>query len=161
MKHSELKTEKWIVFSVADYAFALPIGAVLQIVNRPETNHELRKAGLVPMGRYMIPLLDLHRQLQQHDGVSPSEDQPFLLITGRSPGEFCAIPVSEPPNLVEFSLEQVQVLPQPNGQSGPLSIARYAVTVSLNEVTTTIFLLDLNRMLRPTTALVASTDGSV
>lgn len=150
--HNELKVEKFIVFTITNYHFAVPISEVLQIVSRPATTAELSKAGLVQIGRWMIRLLDLHQQLQLED-LHQLENQPFLVITQSLPGEFWAIPVSEPPNLIEFPLELIQLLPQSGTQSGVLRAASYAATIPMNGITVTVFLLDIKRMLSPTAML--------
>ncbi|KAM3095104.1 chemotaxis protein CheW [Phormidesmis sp. 146-35] len=141
-----LKAEKFIAFTVADYCLALPIAEVLQVVKYPfSTNHELSKMGLVQLGQHTIRVLDLHQQLGLENSGQLS--RPFLLITQNSSKEFNAIPVGEPPSLVEFPRERMQRLPLSNQQSGLLAIASHAAVISPEEATTTIFLLDINRIL--------------
>jgi purine-binding chemotaxis protein CheW len=146
---NQLNVEKMIVLTVADYYFGLPIGEVLQVVNRPPTSHELSQAGCVQLGRHMIRLLDLHQWLEREDSVA--KPCPFLVITQSLPGEFCAIPVSEPPNLIEFLRESIRELPQPNAQdsqsqSRVLRLASHAVMVDHDDRTASVFLLNLQRM---------------
>ncbi|MBE9011896.1 chemotaxis protein CheW [Pseudanabaenaceae cyanobacterium LEGE 13415] len=141
--HSELNLEKFIVFTIADYRLALPIEKVVQIVNRPETTRELSKAGLVQMGRHVIQIFDLHHQLE--NGIDPGH-RPFLVITYSVSEGFCAIPVSEPPNLVEFPPELMQALPPSHDRSSILSIASHAATLEMDRVPATIFLIDVKRM---------------
>lgn len=146
----ESKAEKFIIFTILDYRLALPIAEVLQVVTcPPSTNHELSKMGLVQLGRHTIRVLDLHQQLGlKNPGQSP---QPFLLITHSPSRELSAIPVGEPPGLIEFPLEMMQRLPQSNHQVGVLAIATHAAVISDKEATTTIFLLDINRILNAVT----------
>lgn len=143
----ELNGEKFIVFTVADYRFALPIDEVVQIVKRPATTPELSKAGLIQLGRQVIRLLDLHQQLEPENGANYSEDCSFLVITHRLAEGFCAIPVSEPPNLVEFPQASMQSLPPTRDRSGVLRIASHAATLDVDRVPATIFLIDMQRML--------------
>jgi purine-binding chemotaxis protein CheW len=66
-------------------------------------------------------------------------------------GEICAIPVSEPPNLIELPLGMMQLLPQ--SHSGLLRIASHAAAVTQDELTATLFLLDIKRILAPSPVL--------
>ncbi len=147
---NESKAEKFIAFTIADYCLALSIAEVLQVVRCPlTTEYELSKVGLVQLGRHMVRVVDLHQQLGLEDSSQLS--RPFLLITHSPPGEFCAIPVCEPPSCLEFPLEKLQRLPQSNYSSGVLAIASHAAVISQEESTSTIFLLDMKRVLNPIT----------
>jgi chemotaxis signal transduction protein len=140
------KAEKFITFNVADYCLALPIAEVLQVVKFPASEHpELSRMGLVQLGRHTIRMLDLHQQLR----LDPRQSSPlpFLLITHSPVRELSAIPVGEPPSLIEFPLESMQPLPQSNQQSGMLAIASHVAVISQEGVTKTIFLVDINRIL--------------
>jgi chemotaxis signal transduction protein len=147
---------KFITFTIANYSLALPIAEVLQVVQSPfSSDDELSQMGMVQLGRHTIRVLDLPQQL----GLENSGQlcQPFLLITQSSAQEFSAIPVSEPPSLMELPLETWQSLPRSNQSSGLLKIASYAAVIAQEAATTTIFLLDLNRILNAITiALVPS-----
>jgi hypothetical protein len=157
--HSESRIEKFIVFIVAEYHLALPVGAVLQVVTRPPTNSELDKAGLVQVGRHVVQQLDLHRHLGA--SAHQSEARPFFVITHNWQGGLWAIPVNEPPNLAEFSLELLRSLPPPDPshqypdehQSNILSIASHAATMTQDDRTTTVFLINLKRLSAPIKAL--------
>ncbi|WP_051470127.1 chemotaxis protein CheW [Fischerella sp. PCC 9605] len=146
--HDESKLEKFIAFTVADYRLALPIKAVLKVVTcPPKTDRKLSKMGLIQVSRYMIRVLDLHQHLGLED-LRQLPDQPFLVITPNSQGELCGIPVCEPPDLIELPLETIRQLPQSYRQSGVLEIASHAIAISQQEITTTIFLLDMPQVLK-------------
>ncbi|MGG6284050.1 chemotaxis protein CheW [Leptolyngbya sp. AN03gr2] len=144
--HSELNVEKFIIFTVADYRFALPIAEVVQIVNRPATTPELSKAGLVQIGRHLIQVVNLHQQLAPENSPESAEWYPFLVITYHSSEGFYAIPVREPPNVIEFPQESMQGLPLSHDRSSVLSIASHAATLDIDRVPATIFLMDVNRL---------------
>ncbi len=148
----ELEIGKFIIFSAANYSFMLPVSEVLQVINRPVTTGELDKAGLIQIGRHVIPLFDLHQQLEPENAVPAPTHRPFLVITHGLPGELCAIPVGEPPNLVEFPLDLIQILPQTGSSSGVLRVASHAATLALEQAPATVFLLNLRRMLVPIAA---------
>ena len=54
--------------------------------------------------------------------------------------------VDEPPNLVELPLDSMRSIPQSESRSSVFKLVSYAAVVSHNEMTTTIFLLDLTRL---------------
>jgi chemotaxis signal transduction protein len=141
-------TDKFIVFTIAGYHLALPIQTVLQVIAHPGVTDELRKSGVVQVGRHMLRVLDLRQQLDADHSVTPT-NTPFLVLTHHQPGELCAIPVSEPPNLLEFPAEMLRSLPQSAAQTGVLQVASHAATVSQGDSAETVFLLDLNRVLNP------------
>jgi chemotaxis signal transduction protein len=139
--------DKFIAFAVLDYHLALPIATVLQVVRWPlNPNHELSKMGLVQIGQHTIRVVDLHQQLglEKPNQVS----RPFLMITQSPSKELSAIPVGEPPSLIEFPLTRMQQLPQSSHQTGVLAIASHTAIISYEESKMTILLLDLNRILR-------------
>jgi purine-binding chemotaxis protein CheW len=158
--HDESKVGKFIVFKIADYLLALPIGDVLKVVNcSAATNRGLRTMGFVQLGRYMVRVLDLREQLGARQYLAPIDglpslpnDQRFLVITRGREGELCGISVDAPPNLVDLPLEMIQSLPQSDRHGkGALAIVSHAAVVTHEEVTTTIFLLDMKRV--PNTAM--------
>ncbi len=151
----EPKVDKFIVFRIADYLLGLPIGDVLKIVHcSAVTNRGLRTMGFVQIGRHMLRVLDLHEQLGAKPYLAPTggspqllKDQPFLVITRGREGELCGILVDEPPNLVELSLEMIQSLPPSDDYGkGGLAFMSHAAVVTHEQVTTTIFLLDVKRV---------------
>lgn len=157
MQTEELKTEKFIVFTVAGYDFALPIAQVLQVVQR-STLREFGQAGLVQVGRRMIHLLELHHSLG--DRVHASKLQPFLVIAQSLPGEFCAIPVEEPPTLIELPPEAMQALPKSSFHCSLLEMVSHAATISQDDGSRIVFRLDIPRILTsiPTAILPAQTE---
>lgn len=140
---------KFIVFKIADYHLALPIGQVLKVINcSPKVSGGLNTMGLIQLGKHMLRVVDLHRQLTLAESELLTSPSPFLMITRLPGGELCGIPVGEPPNLVELPLEMLHNLPQSDSYSqSALSLMSHAAVVSQNNVTTTIFLLDLQRVL--------------
>lgn len=143
---NELKTEKFIVFTIGDYDLALPIEQVLQVMNCPSMPTEVSKTGLVQVGRRWIRLLNLYERLNLQDWIHAAKPQSFLVITHDFSGEFCAISVLEPPTLIELPTGAMQALPQSNPHHKILEIASHAA-VSQDEISATIFLLDLKRTL--------------
>ncbi|NJP08750.1 MAG: chemotaxis protein CheW [Leptolyngbyaceae cyanobacterium RU_5_1] len=149
--YNESNTEPFIAFRIANYLFALPIKDVLQVVNcPPQTSHELNQVGLIQLGYHMIKVVDLHQQCTSGDFSQVPGSQPFLVITQDLQGTFCGILIYEPPDLIEVSPETLRSLPQSERQFGVLKIATHAAVLSWKEVTTTIFLLDMQQVLTVT-----------
>lgn len=140
------KVGKFIVFKIADYHWALPISDVLKVVNRSTLiDKELRTMGIVQLGSHMIRILDL--QILPSDDLSQLSDiRSFLVITRNSQGELCGISVEEPPNLIEFPLEMMRSLPMSNSYSQCFDLVSHAIVVSQQQKSTTIFLLDVRRL---------------
>jgi purine-binding chemotaxis protein CheW len=146
--HDESKEDKFIVFKIADYLLGLPISDVLKVVNySPTENGKLRTMGVVQIGRHMVKVLDFHQELSSGGLAQLPGEQPFLLITRDREGELCGILVDEPPNLVELPLEMIQSLPKSDHQSSIFQMVSHAAVISQQEITTTIFLLDMKRTL--------------
>lgn len=145
--HNDLNTNQFIVFGVSNHLLALPIADIVQVVNfPPQSDEELNHAGLIRLGNHIIRLVDLHWLDNSGDGFQPSAPPPFLVITKGLQGGFCGIPVYEPPDLIEISPGTIQILPQSERQIGVLKIASHAAVISWQNVTKTIFLLDIPRM---------------
>jgi purine-binding chemotaxis protein CheW len=74
------------------------------------------------------------------------------VITRNSKGELWGIAVDEPPNLLELPLEMMRSLPSSERHGkGILDRVSHAAIISQEEVTTTIFLLDLNQAINTAT----------
>lgn len=138
--HEDSKVGKFIVLKIADYLLALPISDVLKVVNcSAVADRGLRTLGVVQLGHHMIRILDLHLP-------ELPDNQPFLVITRNLKGELWGIAVDEPPNLLELPLEMMRSLPSSDRQGkGILEMVSHAASISQGEVTTTIFLLDLDQ----------------
>lgn len=145
------KVSKFIVFKIADYHLALPIRDVLKVVNCSlMVGSGLQTMGVIQLGNHMIRVLDLHEQLSSGGSGQLPSSPPFLVITRGSGGELCGIPVEKPPNLVELPLEMMRSLPKSDQYGKPaLNLVSHAAVVSQENVTTTIFLLDMKRVLNP------------
>jgi purine-binding chemotaxis protein CheW len=146
--HDESEVGKFIVFKIADYLMALPINEVLKVVNCSSiTSRELRTMGVVQLGRHMIRILDWHEELSSSNLPQSLDKYPFLVITQGREGELCGISVDEPPNLLELPLEMLRSLPNSERHSNPaLTVASHVAVLSQEKVTTTIFLLDVKRI---------------
>lgn len=134
---------KFIVCQIADSLLALPIATVLKVINCPSPESgDTNNTGLIHIGRHTVTLLDLHQRLAYG---CPQQNSPFLVIVQLT-NELWAIPVDEPPNLVELPRDSIRALPQSYRHHGWQDIASYVAVISEAEKTLTIFLLDINRI---------------
>lgn len=158
--HNDSQVSKFIVFKIADYLLALPLGNVLKVVNYSlVAAHSgtplLRTMGVVQLGKHTIRVLNLHQHLSSDNLPQLALTQPFLLIAQVTRGELYGIWLEEPPNLLELHNEMLRTIPKSDSvavatpgasrQTGSLEIISHAAVLSENNVTTTIFLLDLQR----------------
>ena len=147
---------KFIVCQIADSLLALPIATVLKVINcPPPASGDTHNTGLIHIGRHTVTLLDLHQRLAYG---CPQQRSPFLVIVQLAT-ELWAIPVDEPPNLVELPKDSIRALPQSYHHHGWQDIVSYVAAISEAEKTLTIFLLDINRAVnhadnRPTPRLI-------
>jgi purine-binding chemotaxis protein CheW len=150
--YDDSKIGKFIVFKIADYHLALPMSDVIKVVNcSPMVSNGLQKMGVIQLGHHMIRVVDLHEQLSSGGSDHLPNDPPFLVIIRGSGGELCGIPVEKPPNLVELPLEMMRSFPKSDQYDKPaLNLVSHAAVVSQENVTTTIFLLDVKQVLNST-----------
>jgi chemotaxis signal transduction protein len=126
---------------------ALSLDNVLRVIQySPRQREQLNALGLTQIGRYTIKILDLHQSLGFKQTDRAAEDPVFLVITHSPQGHLYGIPVYLPPDLIEIPLRLMQLLPLQDHLSNILSMASHAAVISENEVTTTVFLLDLKRV---------------
>ncbi|MEB3180484.1 MAG: chemotaxis protein CheW [Nostocaceae cyanobacterium] len=152
---TETKVSKFIIFKITNYCLALPIYQVVKIVDFSNNNNEFTKIGLVQIGRHTIKILDLRWHNLEINSNLPtvSYQQPFLLIIRDLQKEFCGILVDETPDLLELPHEIIKAIPQSNRRSkGILEMVSHVAVVSQENLTRTIFILDLNRVLNSNTS---------
>jgi len=153
---NECDSLRVIVFAIADYLFALPVGAVLKIISCPPISSTVESGiGIADLGSQTITILDLRQKLvsqpqaRQVDEVSPVPTfQRFLLLTQTRTGELCGIPVDKPPSLIDIPLETVRPVPLSYRQVAKLSFASHmAVLPEGQGESINVFLLSMNQIL--------------
>jgi chemotaxis signal transduction protein len=142
----ELELEQFIVFRIDEYHLALPLDNILRVVEySPQRGEKLSTMGLTQIGRYTIKVIDLHQALEVKQPIQMPERSAFLVVTHDAQGQPYGIPVYSPPDLVELPLRMMQALPPHDHRANILRIASHAAVISQDDVTTTVFLLDLTR----------------
>lgn len=150
--YDDANVGKFIVFKIADYHLALPLNQVIKVINFSSSlSTGLNTMGVIQLGRHMIRVLDLYEQLSAGSSELLPSTPPFLLITRTAEGQLCGIGVEEPPNLVELPLDLMRSLPKSDYSHKPaLNWVSHAAVIDQENVTMTIFLLDMERLLKPT-----------
>lgn len=142
--NKETQTLRIIVFTISDYQLALPLATVLKVMNCPPVISNISKSlGLVYIGQAAVRLINLHPKLDSGKSKQPETEWRFLIILQPRAGELWGIPVDNPPNLIELPLTAFRVLPESHRQTSLLGLASHVAIVSQEEMTSTIFLLDL------------------
>lgn len=144
----EVSSLKAISFMIASYRLALPLEAVLRVVNCPIELRDLSNPlELVHLGSHAIAVLNLHSHLALKQINSTSSGQQFLVVTRSPQDEHCAIRVDAPPDLVELPLNMIRKLPEPYRNGHPLNIASRVAVLPQGKATLAIFLLDMQRVM--------------
>jgi purine-binding chemotaxis protein CheW len=142
--NSEPESLKVIVFPIAGYFLALPIETVFKVANiPPQLKTSANAIDLLHLGQQVITVLNLqpHFAMQQ----SPKNKGQFLVIIQPPQGEFCAIRVDAPPDLMELPRSVVRTMPTAYREGHPLKIATHLAVLPQGEKMLPIFLMDLNR----------------
>ena len=106
---STSRSRKLMTFQVAGEWYALPMAAVLKVVNCPSPSQGGRvQLGVVQLGSHMIQLLDLYRKF----GLAPDAPVPaaasFLLVLYTDSDQLWGIALDTPPDLLEVPAKAIK-----------------------------------------------------
>ena len=138
---------KLLVFEIGKLTLALPILQVQKVVKKSQVHGSgLSHVNLFHLPEQEIAIVDLHQKLF---GVSltQSEFEGYFIISKNVAGEPLGIVINQAPTLIDVSLEQIRLLPDAYRRSDTLEIASHVTTVSQPDITATIFILDLTRLI--------------
>ena len=138
---------KLLVFEIGKLTLALPILQVQKVVKKSQVHGSgLSHVNLFHLPEQEIAIVDLHQKLF---GVSltQSESEGYFIISKNVAGEPLGIVINQAPTLIDVSLEQIRLLPDAYRRSDTLEIASHVTTVSQPDITATIFILDLTRLI--------------
>jgi purine-binding chemotaxis protein CheW len=143
----ETETLRVIIFTVGDYQLALPLATVLKVMNCPPViSSSFKSLGLIYIGQAAIKLINFHAKLDPGKSKHPETEGRFLIILQPRLGELWGIPIDNPPNLIELPLTTFRVIPKSHCQDSLLGLASHVAIMSQEEMTSTIFLLDLDQV---------------
>ncbi|OUL36275.1 chemotaxis protein CheW [Nostoc sp. 106C] len=157
-----------VVFAIADYLFALPVGAVLKVIACPPISSTVESGiGMVDLGAQSITIVDLRQKLipeiqsqQTHQVLSAVDTSGrFLLLTQTRTGELCGIPVDKPPALIDIPLSAVRPVPWSYRQVAELNFVSHMAVLSVapNEEPLKVLLLGMNQILAEKLGLPGTT----
>ena len=144
-----------MVFSVMDYLFAFPIGAILRIIPCPPFTTEDNGIGMIDLGSQTVTILDLRHKFikkakeQTIESIGTVNNSPnFLIMFQTQTGELCGIPVDKAPVLTDIALSNIRPLPLSYRQIKELSFINHlAVIPQENTESLKIFCLGTNQIL--------------
>ncbi|NEP27525.1 chemotaxis protein CheW [Moorena sp. SIO3I6] len=139
---------KLVVFRIESINFAFPIECVNKVINYTTVySSGLNDIGIAHIDDDEIPIIDLHRRLFKSSKISTSNPARFLLIAQNTMGEGFGIPVLKTPNLIEVSVSDIRTLPESFRQADTLGIASHVAVIPQENLSLTVFLLDVNQFL--------------
>ncbi|MDZ8227513.1 MULTISPECIES: chemotaxis protein CheW [unclassified Nostoc] len=165
---SERDSLRVVVFAIADYLFALPVGAVLKVMACPPISSTVENGiGMVDLGAQTITIVDLRQKFiqqvprQQADQVLSVVETSgrFLLLTQTRTGEICGIPVDKPPALIDIPLSAVRPVPWSYRQVAELSCVSHMAVLSVapNEEPLKVLLFGMSQILADKLGLPGTT----
>ena len=138
---------KLMVFEIGKLTLALPILQVQKVVKQNKVHGSgLSHVNLTHLAEQEVAIVDLHQKLF---GVSltQAEATGYFIISKNIAGEPLGIVVSQAPTLIDVSVEQIRVLPDSYRRADTLGIASHVAIILQNDATSTIFILDLSRLI--------------
>ncbi len=143
---SSAKLLRMVTFTIADYRLALPMSAVLRVVNcPPQLSQDPGKVEFVHLGQHSIMILNLHQRLTLNRHQPRPQQGQFLIVTQAVQQDLCAIRVDTPPDVMELPTQVMRQLPAAYEQGHPLSIASHVAVLPEDPSATSIFILDMQR----------------
>ena len=151
------KRGKFIAFELANHWFALPMAAVLRIVNCPPSNQGgTISVGVVQLGPHTIRLLDLQTQWGLQPEAHSPEETPFLLVVRGPQQALWGIALDTPPDLLELPLSRFKPVPPEKRLALKLQWISHMAVIAEQDIHCTLLLLDLKAMFQNKTMAVAS-----
>ena len=137
---------KLLMFTVGKLNLALPILQVQKIVKQNEVyGSGLSHVNLAHLPEQEIAIVDLHQKLFKVP-LPQSEGQGYFIITKSIDQEPLGIFVSQAPNLIDISQEQIRIVPNSYRRADTLEIASHVAIIPDDQTSLTVFILDLSRL---------------
>lgn len=140
------KKIQFIVFTLKNLNFALPIHSVHKIVNSTAVySSGVKAVGFTHLEQSEVTVVDLSRRFFQ-DSLN-TEAINYLIIVRNTTGEFYGIPVAETPILLEVSVSMIRLLPESYRRADTLAVASHVAVIPTESTQLTVFLLDIDLLL--------------
>ncbi|MEB3211800.1 MAG: chemotaxis protein CheW [Leptolyngbyaceae bacterium] len=144
-EHANDPELKCIMVSLNTLTIALPIDRVEKIIKQTSVfGSGLTHLGLTHYEGSPITVIDLHYQLFQTRQIE-SSDNGYLIIAQTITQNRLALPIKEPPNLIEFPISRQRVIPQSYRGADTLWMATHVVRIAqpAGELLT-VFMIDID-----------------
>ncbi len=147
------KIAKMITFKIAAHWFALPMAAVLKIVNCPPVDQGgIVNLGMVQLGAHTIHLLDLHSTFGLGSAPSALTQTPFLLVLRGSQKKLWGIVLEAPPDLIDLPNTLFKSVSTDKRFSPKKQWISHIAVISKQDISRTLLLLDLKAVFQHETA---------
>lgn len=155
------ETSQFLIFSLANYLFAIPSHQTVKVVPMPTpAEGDLSNIGLVQLAQYSIQLLNLPKLIELTHKLSANKTPtatkhfPFLLVLQdaeqnakqNAEKSLFGITLTHPPDLLEVSTLALQSVPQHQRKSGTLQWVSHVVTSTKEAKRRVVLVLDLSMM---------------
>jgi purine-binding chemotaxis protein CheW len=141
-----------ITFAIAGYQLAVPMNVVVKVVNCPAAiQNSPNRFDLLHLGQHSITVVNLHHHFAAYQAIGTPQAGAFLVVTQLAQGQFYAIAVDTPPDLMDLPVSTLRKLPDSYRQGHPLSIASYVAVLPLlpqGEETLSLFIMNLEQVIR-------------
>ena len=147
------KIAKMITFKIADHWFALPMAAVLKIVNCPPVDQGgIVNLGMVQLGAHTIHLLDLYSTFGLGSAPSALTQTPFLLVLRGSQKKLWGIVLEAPPDLIDLPNTLFKSVSTDKRFSPKKQWISHIAVISKQDISRTLLFLDLKAVFQHETA---------
>ena len=144
MDNSTPTLTKFITFQTAGHWFALPMAAILRIVNCPPPDKGgVVTFGVVQLGSHTVQLLDLYGIFGVGTNATLPDQVPFLLVLQSDQKRLWGIALESPPDLIELPLTAFQSVSSDKNFFPRKQWISHIAVVSELDVSRTLLLLDL------------------
>ena len=137
---------KLLVFEIGKLTLAIPILQVQKVIRQKEVHGSgLSYVNLAHLDESEVTVIDLHQKLFGVSSIQP-ESAGYFIISKNVAGESLGIVVPQSPTLIDVTLDRIRVLPPTYRRADTLEIASHVTVLDRDEISTTIFILDLTRL---------------
>ena len=141
---------KLVTFKIADYWMALPMKAILKIVNCPSPNQGgITPLGIVQLGSHTIHLLDLNSVFCFDTYATSPQSPQFLLVLCGIQNRLWGIALESPPDLIELPISEFQAISTDSRFASKKRWISHVAVLAEQEISRTLLLLDLKAALQP------------
>lgn len=142
--------------SVSDYLFALPVEAVIKVMECPANLAGFNQGiSMISIANQMITVVDLCYRLMPERTVIPA-DRRFLMLVQTHSAEPFAIPVANFPVLLHLPVTAAQSIPAAYRQVNSIGFASHMATIDQEsgKPPAQVFLMGMNHLLVQKLALL-------